>query len=69
MEEIALNKPVVALGLDSLIAVEVRSWITRKLEAAMTTMELMTAGSIGTVAEMVVARSKLCEKLKKEEGV
>lgn len=69
VEEIAVNKPVVALGLDSLIAVEVRSWITREMEAAMTTMELMTAGSIGAVAEMVVARSKLCEKLKKEEGV
>lgn len=69
VDEIAVNKPVVALGLDSLIAVEVRSWITREMEAAMTTMELMTAGSIGAVAEMVVARSKLCEGLRKEEGV
>jgi len=67
-EGIAANKPVVALGLDSLIAVEVRSWITREMEAAMTTMELMTAGSIGVVAEMVVARSKLCEGLRKGES-
>jgi len=69
VDEIAVNKPVVALGLDSLIAVEVRSWIAREMEAAMTTMELMTAGSIGALAEMVVARSKLCDNLRKGEGV
>ncbi|KAK3170550.1 putative secondary metabolism biosynthetic enzyme [Lepraria neglecta] len=67
-EEITVNKPVVALGLNSLIAVEIRSWITREMEAAMTTMELMTAGSIGAVADMVVVRSKLCEGLRKGEG-
>lgn len=63
VEEMAINKPIMAFGLDSLVAVEVRSWITREMEATITTMELMTAGSIGALAEMVVARSKLCEGL------
>ncbi|KAF6236674.1 hypothetical protein HO173_004965 [Letharia columbiana] len=65
-DEISTQKPVVALGLDSLIAIEVRSWITREMEATMSTLELMTSSSIKGLAEMIVARSKLCEGLRKE---
>lgn len=66
-EEISTGKSVVALGLDSLLAVELRSWIVREMEATMSTMELMTSSSINGMAEMIVARSKLCEELMKEK--
>ena len=66
-EEISTGKSVVALGLDSLLAVELRSWIVREMEATMSTMELMTSSSINGLAEMIVARSKLCEELMKEK--
>lgn len=65
-DEISTEKPVVALGLDSLIAVEVRSWIAREMDATVSTMELMTSSSIKGLAEMIVTRSKLCEGLKKD---
>ena len=68
VEEISPTKPVVALGLDSLVAVEVRSWIAKKMEAGISTMELMTAGDVRSLAEMVVARSKLCERLRKDDA-
>lgn len=68
-EEIGAEKAVVALGLDSLVAVEVRSWIAREFEAALTTMELMTSSSLNALAESVVGKSKLCERFGKgEEG-
>ena len=65
-DEISVEKPVVALGLDSLIAVEVRSWVAREMDTSISTMELMTSSSIKGLAEMIVKRSKLCEGLRKE---
>ncbi len=67
VDEMSIDKPVVAMGLDSLIAVEVRSWIARELHATMSTMEMMTSSGIKKLAEVIVARSKLCEGLR--EGV
>lgn len=63
-EEISTEKSVVSLGLDSLVAVEVRSWIKREMDATMSTMELLTSSSIGALAEMVVGKSVLCEGLR-----
>ena len=65
-EEISAEKAVVTLGLDSLVAVEVRSWIKREFEAMVTTMELMTMASIEKLAGEVVRRSKVCERFKEE---
>ena len=65
-EEISREKAVAELGLDSLVAVEVRSWIARDFEAAMTTMELMTSSSIGALTDSITGRSKLCERFEKE---
>ena len=65
-EEINSAKSVTTLGLDSLLAVELRSWIARELEAAVSTMELMTSSSITGLVETIIKRSKLCEKLVKE---
>ncbi len=63
-EEISTNKPIVALGLDSLIAVEVRSWIAIEIDARMSTMELMTSSSIKALADTIVERSNLLAGLR-----
>ena len=65
-DEISTEKAVVALGLDSLTAVEVRSWIAREMDATISTLELMTGSSIKALAETIILRSKLCEGLRKE---
>ena len=70
VEELSREKTVVSLGLDSLVAVEVRSWIKREMDAAMSTMELLNSVSIVALAETVVEKSGLCERFsgKGEEG-
>lgn len=64
VEEVSTNKAIVALGLDSLVAVEVRSWIAKEMDAKMSTMELMTSSSIKALAEVIVGRSNLLEELR-----
>ena len=64
IEELSLEKTVVALGLDSLVAVEVRSWIKREMDAAMSTMELLNCSNIVALAEKVVEKSGLCERFR-----
>ena len=63
-EEISTKKPIVALGLDSLVAVEVRSWIAKEMDAKISTMELMTSSSIEALADMIVERSNLLVALR-----
>lgn len=67
-EEVGTRTPVVALGLDSLVAVEVRSWIARELEAKVSTMEVMTSSGIGALAGVVVGRSVLLEGARAKWG-
>ena len=70
VEELSREKTVVSLGLDSLVAVEVRSWIKREMDAVMSTMELLNSVSIVALAETVVEKSGLCERFREkgEEG-
>ena len=61
-EEVNTYKPVVVLGLNSLVAVEVRSWIAKEMDAKMSTMELMTSSSIKIIADVVDGKSVFARK-------
>ena len=56
-EDITPSKPVVAYGLDSLVAIEIRNWLERELEAKVPLMQLLSASSLTALAETVVERS------------
>lgn len=58
-EEMDASKAIVVYGLDSLVAIEIRNWITRELEASLQVLELLTAGSFTALAETVLGKSKL----------
>ena len=58
-EEMDAAKPIVAYGLDSLVAIEIRNWITRELEASLQVLELLTSSSITALAETILKKSKL----------
>ena len=58
-EVIDVNKPVATLGLDSLVAVELRNWIAREVEVSINLVEVMTASSLATLAELAGQRSRL----------
>ncbi len=60
-QDIDARKPVAAQGLDSLVAVELRNWIVREMEVSINLVELMTASSLGALAELVGQRSRLVD--------
>ena len=61
VEEGAINLrvPLAELGFDSLIAVELRNWLTRKFASALQTSEIPSASDSFALARKIVKRSKL----------
>ena len=57
--DISPERPVGAYGMDSLISVELRNWMSVQLEAAIQQFELMGAKSIQELAGMAAERSRL----------
>ncbi|KAL8952236.1 MAG: hypothetical protein Q9222_001850 [Ikaeria aurantiellina] len=62
LEDVDITKPVVAYGLDSLAAVELRNWITSELEANVPLMELMNSPSIEHLAGKIAFKSRLVDR-------
>lgn len=67
-EEMDASKPIVVYGLDSLVAIEIRNWITRELEASLQVLELLTSNSITALAETILKKSKLVSFEKEANG-
>ena len=70
-EDVSVGKPVVAHGLDSLVAVELRNWITVDLEATVSLMELMgilcgsmALASAGIVLKNLVSKRPGCSSMR-----
>ena len=61
-EDVDREKPVVAYGLDSLVAIELRNWITVELEASVPLMELMSSPSIENLADKIARKSRLVNR-------
>lgn len=61
MEDITPTKPVVAYGLDSLVAIEIRNWLDRELDGKVPLMELLSASSLTALAKSVVERSGILD--------
>ncbi|KAL8707779.1 MAG: hypothetical protein Q9220_007231 [cf. Caloplaca sp. 1 TL-2023] len=62
LDEVDVTKPVVAYGLDSLAAVELRNWITSELEANVPLMELMSSPSIEHLSGKIASKSRLVDQ-------
>lgn len=58
-EDMDVNKSLSNYALDSLVAIEVRNYITREFEANLQVLELLSSGSIKTLAKAIVVKSKL----------
>jgi hypothetical protein len=58
-EEMDAARPIVVYGLDSLVAIEIRNWITRELEASLQVLELLTSSSITALSATILKKSKL----------
>lgn len=58
-EDMDVTRSLSSYALDSLVAIEVRNFITREWEANLQVLELLGAGSIESLAKEVCKRSKL----------
>lgn len=58
-EDMDITKSLSSYALDSLVAIEVRNYITREFEANLQVLELLSSGSIETVAKAICLKSNL----------
>jgi NADPH:quinone reductase-like Zn-dependent oxidoreductase len=59
-EELDVTRSLSHYPLDSLVAIEIRNFITREFEANLQVLELLSSGSIQTLSAAVCSKSKLC---------
>ncbi|KAK6067118.1 polyketide synthase [Seiridium cupressi] len=60
-DEIDGRQPIATYGLDSLVAVEIRNWITRETDANLQVLELLSSGSLMTLSQSIVKKSALVD--------
>lgn len=58
-QDVPLDIPVTNLGLDSLIAIEVKNWVSNTLQAPVKTTDIMDSPSLRKLAGLVAQRSRL----------
>ncbi|KAK4508479.1 hypothetical protein PRZ48_002218 [Zasmidium cellare] len=60
-DEVQPEKSITDLGLDSLVAVELRNWIVRELDANLPVMDIVACATLQEFFDLVVKRSSLIE--------
>ncbi|KAL7935483.1 fatty acid synthase S-acetyltransferase [Trichoderma chlorosporum] len=65
--EVDPGKPLTALGVDSLVSVEIRTFILKQLQADLSVFDLMEARSLKELSNIVVSRSRLTITKEEEE--
>jgi aryl carrier-like protein len=58
-EDMDYSTRLSSLGLDSLVAIEVRNWIAREAEANVQVLELLSSESLMKLASLILTKSKL----------
>ncbi|KAI0009070.1 putative polyketide synthase [Xylariaceae sp. FL0662B] len=61
VEDISTDRPLSEYGMDSLVAVEMRNWIAREMDASVPILELMANEPLRTLASKVLAKSRLVD--------
>ncbi|KAJ5088244.1 type I iterative polyketide synthase [Penicillium angulare] len=58
LEDMDPSVTVSSLGLDSLVAIEIRNWIAREANANVQVLELLSSGSLMALAEIILNKSQ-----------
>uniref|UniRef100_A0A8H7K927 Carrier domain-containing protein n=1 Tax=Bionectria ochroleuca TaxID=29856 RepID=A0A8H7K927_BIOOC len=62
------SRSILELGLDSLVAIELRNWIMSQFDAPLQSSEILTNQTIHTLAEKVLARSSIATLTSSDES-
>jgi len=62
------NGSIISLGIDSLVAIELRNWITREFEASLQSSEILTDQPVRALAQKVASRSRIILAHGEREG-
>ena len=68
LEEMSPSKSMSDYGMDSLVAVEMRNWLLRELDAALPILELMANTSLHQLSMKIVRKSKLVDPAIMKKG-
>lgn len=69
VEEIQQNKPITDFGMDSLVAVELRNWLFKELDATMTILELLANVPFSSLLSNITKRSRLVDPSKMTKSI
>jgi aryl carrier-like protein len=58
LEDMDPSITVASLGLDSLVAIEIRNWIAREANANVQVLELLSSGTLMALAEIILSKSQ-----------
>jgi NAD(P)-dependent dehydrogenase (short-subunit alcohol dehydrogenase family)/aryl carrier-like protein len=56
IEDLDVGQPLTDLGIDSLITVEIRNWWRRKLGVEISTLEILSGGTIASLGQLAMKR-------------
>lgn len=59
IEDLEPGKPANAYGVDSLVAVEIRNWVFREMNADVNVLDILSGTPMSALAEKIAARSGL----------
>ena len=62
VEDVDLQKPMAAYGMDSLVAVEMRNWITNEMAANIPALEFLASSSLAGLAKVIMKKSTLIDQ-------
>lgn len=57
LDDVDVSKSISAFGLDSLVAIEVRHWISREFDAGLQLLEILASDSVNGLATLITGRS------------
>lgn len=60
-EDISPEDRIVDLGLDSLIAVELRNWIVKQVDVNLTVIDIVNSGTVAQLVRVIIEKSNLVQ--------
>ncbi|RDW89980.1 type I polyketide synthase [Aspergillus mulundensis] len=61
MAELDANKPLHQYGVDSLVAVELRSWFAKEMQADIAVFDILGSATVTSVAQLATSKSRLAK--------